>query len=673
LIAVLLLVQILAVLGDGGTCVASKSLLMDLLEVLPPKGNHTAMTQCEEQFEQLRDAVQVERLWALRAVDASGEGFSDFVLGKRQWLGSQFACRAVNKLFHQELIRENPLVITDLSPFAVDYVVAYIQDNSPYRVLPPIRPDPMLHIGLCLPQACGIGEVESLIRRALVKGTSLQRWEMQPQLAYAKRLELKPDFYQSQTVRMLAILVAVTLLLGVLATSGLHRYSRFLACFNLASNWVRAWQPVDPRQENRAINGIRVIVAFSLVGVHVVWFKFFTVDPSMEMLHTVSGMTMHHNYWPNMVDIFFVIRRERIMVFFGYLTVTKFLGDEQLQRDIAGEGLWSNGRRFLRLVMHRFWRLAPMQFVVMLAGVVAVEYQRHMSVMEITEPTDLRCQRHWLRNLLFIQNLFPIKELCGSWTWSLACDMQLHILALLLLFAHTRHPRSARGITYMLIGFAMAFPLVMMQLFEVGPTLEDLIYTGEWSYVCPIGRLVGYITGSAYAYTRIKGLNTPFDMLVPAGWPRLFLAGGLLWSVQLFMWGQLKGAGICFALMSTVRLLVACLASHLMMCSTKEDTSDSYAPTRWFLALLQSEHVQWMSRFTFAIYLLNPVVITWFYHSFSDSINPDTSMLILLTIAESVVTYVLAIGITLLFEMPYNRLASLVISSKRIEETQKTE
>ncbi|KAH8289819.1 hypothetical protein KR054_011508 [Drosophila jambulina] len=657
LLAVLLLVQILGALGNGATCATSKSLLMDLLEAVPPKSNHTALSQCEEQLDQLRNAVQEERLWALRALDASGEGFSDFITGKSQWLGSKFACRSANKLVHQKLIRDSPLAILDLSPFSLDYVVAYIRANSPHRVLTRTRSEPKLHMGLCLPQTCGVAEVESLVRRALAKGTSFRRWEMQPELAYAKRPELRPDFYESRAVRMLAVVVGVTLLLGVMATSGLHSYSRYLACFDLASNWARAWQPADPRRENRAINGIRVIVAFALVGVHVVWFKFYSVDPSLEMLEKIGSMSLDHYYWPNTVEIFFVIS--------GFLTVTKFLRDEQLQRDIAGDGLWGNGRRFLRMVIRRFWRLAPLQFVVVLAGVVAMEYQRQVSGIEITEPMDFRCYRHWWRNVLFVQNLFPVNELCGKWTWSLACDMQLHIVALLLLFAHTRYPRTVRGVTYMLAGVSMLYPLLKMHLLEVGPTFEEFYDTAEWSYVSPIGRLMAYITGSAYAYKQVKGMDTPFEMLVPKGWIRFVLAGALLWLIQLFASDQLTGAVLCFGFMTILRVLFASFASHLMVCASKEDTSDSYAPTRWLLALLQSEQVQRMSRFTFGVYLLNPIVITWYYHTFTASINPDTSMLILLFIAESVVIYVLSIGVTLLFEMPFNRLTSLAISSQR--------
>lgn len=308
--------------------------------------------------------------------------------------------------------------------------------------------------------------------------------------------------------------------------------------------------------------------------------------------------------------------------------MTNFLRDEQLQRDIAADGLWDNGQRFVRQVFHRFWRLAPLQFVVVLAGVVAVEYQRQVSVIEIVDPQDLMCHRNWLRNVLFIQNLFPIMELCGSWTWSLACDMQLHILALLLLFAHTRHPRAVRLLTCLLAGVSVLFPMVMMHLFQVGSTFEDFFLTGEWSYVCPVIRLLGYITGGAYAYTRVKGMASPFDLIVPDGWIRPILSGVLLWAIHLVTSDSLPAASIISALMSILRALVASYASHLMVCDSKEDTSDSYAPTRWLLAVLQSEQVQRMSRFTYAIYLLNPVVISWFYHSFSAGFNADTSMLV---------------------------------------------
>lgn len=100
------------------------------------------------------------------------------------------------------------------------------------------------------------------------------------------------------------VVLGVTLLLTLAATSGLGKYSRILACFDFADNWRLAWKPVNPSQENRPVNGLRVLTAFSLIGVHVIWYKYFSVDPSVEMLGKLSSMTMRHTYWPTMVEIF---------------------------------------------------------------------------------------------------------------------------------------------------------------------------------------------------------------------------------------------------------------------------------------------------------------------------------------------------------------------------------
>lgn len=74
----------------------------------------------------------------------------------------------------------------------------------------------------------------------------------------------------------------------------------------------------------------------------------------------------------------------------------------------------------------------------MLLSVLSFGYHREMSVFHLIEPLDELCERHWWRNLLFVQNLYPNKEMCCNWTWSLGCDMQFHIMAMLLLYMHTR-------------------------------------------------------------------------------------------------------------------------------------------------------------------------------------------------------------------------------------------
>ncbi|XP_052857658.1 O-acyltransferase like protein [Drosophila gunungcola] len=479
---------------------------------------------------------------------------------------------------------------------------------------------------------------------------------MDAKLAYVKKPKFETHFFKSGAVQMLFSVVGGTLLLTLVASSGLAQYSRILGCFDLASNWELAWKPVNPCQENKAINGLRVFTAFSLIGVHVVWYKYFTVDSSVEMLDKIVSMTMRHTYWPSMVEIFFVVS--------GYLTVLNFLKDEQLQQEIAADGFCGNGRRYLGQFIHRYCRLAPLQFVVILAGVVMMEYQRQVSVLHISDPQDELCRRNSMRNFLFIQNLYPIKDMCGSWTWSLGCDMQLHMLAMLLLFGHTKHPKAVRWITQTLMIVSAVESIVKMEVREVGANFEELYHTNEWSYMSPLIRMLAYIVGGWYAYTHVKGVATPFDLLMPNLWVRMVAVGAIGWLAKQVTMDRLPATSVIYTFMVVLRVLVTTLAGHLILCGTKSDSSESYAPTRWLLAILQSEQVQRISRFTYAIYLLNPIVIIYFYHSFSNEVKPDNTMIILFTISCSAICYAMAIVVTLLFEIPYNRMTHLLANFK---------
>ncbi|XP_039500160.1 O-acyltransferase like protein [Drosophila santomea] len=663
MLLVLLLIQIIAVLGDVGNC-ESKSLLKDLIEMVPQHQNAT-LSKCEEQLLELRKSWQDQQSWALKAIDASGEGYSNFMMGQSTWLGNRFTCRAVNEPMLRDMTSSNFRLLRSVSPIKFHYLVAYIESNSPWQLEVTIKENPLLHIGLCMPTTCDVPEVEQLIRRAMAEKGSFHCWDMDAKLAYAKKPELKSHFFNSGAVQMFFVVAGVTFLLTLVASTGLGQHSRILACFDLGANWQLAWKPVNPSQENRPINGLRVLTAFSLIGVHVIWYKYFSVDQSVEMLSKLVSMTMRHTYWPSMVEIFFVVS--------GYLTVLNFIKDEQLQKDIASDGLLGNGRRYLRQFIHRYCRLAPLQFVIILMGVVVIEYQRQVSVLHITDPQDELCRRNAVRNFFFIQNLFPIQVMCGSWTWSLGCDMQLHMMAMLLLFTHTKHPNVVRWLIHLLLVFSALMSIVMMEIKEVGSNFEQLFHTNEWSYMSPFIRMLAYIIGGSYAYSHVKGTRTPFDLVMPNWWVRLLAIVGIGWLTSQVAMDELPATSIIVTFMVILRVVVTTSASHLIICGTKSDNSDSYAPTRWLLALLQSELVQRISKFTYAIYLLNPIVIMYFYHSFNNDVKPDNTMIIMLTISCSVVCYLLAIVMTVFFEIPFNRLISLIIKSRSTIPTKKSQ
>ncbi|KAH8304648.1 hypothetical protein KR018_010342 [Drosophila ironensis] len=655
-----LLLPIPGILGGG-----TESLLLDLVQAVHHRtgGDGNAnISLCQEQILIFKDAWQRGEAWAIKVRDASGEGFGDFIMGHSVWLGSPTTCKAARTHMYVDMTERDARLLRHVAPFDLDHLVAYIWPNSSWHLTVRFKDEPLLHIGLCLPRSCSVSEVEQLIEEVLHKpvppgSSSFRRWEMQPSLAYVKKPGLQPaSFFGSRLVQLLLFLTGGQLLLCFLATGfGLERNSRLLACFDLRSNWQRAWH--RNQEENTCINGLRVVTAFTLLALHVLCYKCVTVDHSIMLMEKVIAVTMRHSYWPTAMDFFFVIS--------GYLTVLNFLRDKPFQQDIAQTALLSpsNMGRFGGQVLRRYLRLAPLQFIVMLGGSVSDKYQRQVSLMHVVMPHDEICVRYWWHNLLFVQNLFTPLEQCGNWTWSLACDMQLHVLALLLLFLHVRHPRLVRWLTGLLMLISVTHTIVMMAILQVSPNFEEFFDTAKWFYVSPLIRMMAYIVGGAYGYAQFQGWPTPLATFLPNRWSKLVLIVGSGWLVKEITAAQLPSSVILSMAIIVMRLLMSVWASNLILCGNGVPKT-LCAPHRWLLVLLRSERVQQMSCFTYALYLINPIVVRWFYYSFTAPVNADTSIMILLTVGFSVICYIMAIGLTLIFELPLNRLASLLFNTR---------
>lgn len=68
-----------------------------------------------------------------------------------------------------------------------------------------------------------------------------------------------------------------------------------------------------------------------------------------------------------------------------------------------------------------------------------------------------------------------------------------------------------------------------------------------------------------------------------------------------------------------------------------------------------------VNKLTYAIYLLNPLVISVVFGKFENGAFVDPMLYSILIIGISLLTYVLAIAFTLLFEIPFCRLSSEIL------------
>lgn len=230
------------------------------------------------------------------------------MLGNSQWLGNRLTCQALNEPLLRDFTRNHQHLLREHAPFEHAYSVAYLRANSSWQLTTSMKPRQLLHIGLCVPHSCHPQQLEQLLSQSLTAARAEGSWEqrlgLQLELVYAKRPELGAAFLARPAVRSLLLLLAASLLLACLASTGFPA-SRVLGCFDVVANWRRLWQLGS--QEIAVISGLRVCSAFALVAFHTVWYQFFAVNHSADMaskLVKISSQTP----LALMTEVFFVIR-----------------------------------------------------------------------------------------------------------------------------------------------------------------------------------------------------------------------------------------------------------------------------------------------------------------------------------------------------------------------------
>lgn len=89
----------------------------------------------------------------------------------------------------------------------------------------------------------------------------------------------------------------------------------------------------------------------------------------------------------------------------------------------------------IALKMHRL--TPPYLVVIALTGFISI-YLRDTSQYWLIEHNDINCPNYWWRNLFYIQNLYPLNDMCMTWSWFLAADFQCFCLTSLLLVVYTK-------------------------------------------------------------------------------------------------------------------------------------------------------------------------------------------------------------------------------------------
>lgn len=154
------------------------------------------------------------------------------------------------------------------------------------------------------------------------------------------------------------------------------------------------------------------------------------------------------------------------------LMVYNFLKNDSKRLTVQQNNILQNVVFLGRHILHRYVRLTPVMVMTIIFSDVIYNYLDEYSPYMMNDRSDLYCKeyvcksfviplltntrlclfhRTWWYNIVYAQNMLPLDNMCGSWTWYLACDMQYYIVGMLVLFVYAKYDKCKQGTSLYLL------------------------------------------------------------------------------------------------------------------------------------------------------------------------------------------------------------------------------
>uniref|UniRef100_A0A182R512 NRF domain-containing protein n=1 Tax=Anopheles funestus TaxID=62324 RepID=A0A182R512_ANOFN len=418
-------------------------------------------------------------------------------------------------------------------------------------------------------------------------------------------------------------------------------WAELLLSFSVVTNFKAICDKNVGNDTIPSIHGLRAIsMAWVILGhTMIVVFKY---SDNMELRKVVEKeflfqIVLNGAY---SVDTFFFI--SGFLVSFIYFRTN---AKGKLEKLTKGVSEFTAGTfHFFGLVGYRFVRLtAPYLYVLGVVEVV-MRYLEQNSVFEPPTQDHVNCPKYWWRNILYINTLFPVEQMCMLWSWYLADDTQFYIIGALILIIAVRHFKFAATMmsVFMVSAWAttayIAFSNNHMPDADDPFALFDKIYDKPWTRLGPylVGMSVGWILFKTNCKIKMS-LLTVISGWVTSTMMMLYLLFGL-YNTTLT-----QTAAAAYSSLSHTGWAIGC-GWVIVACSS------GYGG--WVNKLLSTPILYPFSRVTYCAYLVHPIINRIFALESDSPIHMTPNALTTVYLGQVVSSYVLAFIISLSFEAP---------------------
>ncbi|XP_046562223.1 LOW QUALITY PROTEIN: O-acyltransferase like protein-like [Haliotis rubra] len=315
---------------------------------------------------------------------------------------------------------------------------------------------------------------------------------------------------------------------------------------------------------------------------------------------------------------------------------------------------------------HRFWRLTPVYMMMLMFYTCLLHYLGDGPVWPQTGLQKQQCRDNWWTNLLYINNLVNRNDMCFSWAWYLANDMQFFILTPLILIPLF----YSEMLGMIVIGIFLAATLTTAGLISRLDNLplascttegnQGLGYFADY-YITPYCRMGPYIIGIAAGYLLYK-TNCTLRLnkkAVLVGWA---LAAASALAVLYGPYESANGTPMpsdVSAFYNSAHRTVwgAAVCWVVVACATG---NGGFVNT-----LMSWSGFVTLSRLTYCAYLIHPMVIMYQYMTQRSPFFITDVNIVFNFLGFLVITYGLSFVVSLVFEAPMMGLEKALFKRER--------
>ncbi|KAH8280696.1 hypothetical protein KR054_000040, partial [Drosophila jambulina] len=436
------------------------------------------------------------KMWALKMIDSWGSVPSGILTGNLIDLGNYDECLRIDH------------AVTNGHSVKGKYCLAR------FALMPNVSPILSLKTAVCLPASCSAAHMDTMLRRLF---KSILNLELSSDAALVSEdkchtAEKEPfdalTIFTTVVLSILATLVVLSTLCDYLLTADNKTLNPWIKAFSARANSRVLFRLVEPGSTPNVIDclhGIRCLSFIWVVFGHVYLVNLFAPNLNYADLHTwrQSAYSMLLQHAAYSVDTFFFLSG-LLLVVIALRTMEKTKGKLNVPL----------------MYLHRYLRLTP---ILAMAIIVYMKILPRMGDGPLYGSINFddysQCEDTWFWTLLYVQN-YATNNICLGHSWYLAVDMQLYIIAPLLLIALYKWGRKGAALILVLMLLLASCLFTMMVLKDLS-LLNQTNDAMKKIYFSTHTRASPYLIGILFGYFLHVNRRRTFKLSRPAvllGW-----------------------------------------------------------------------------------------------------------------------------------------------------------